>query len=243
MRTPERDARALARHRPGELHLLCIQVACAQIQIHRTLCGYRATRDDVHHPRHCAGSVEHRTAAAHDLDALDGGERDDAPLDTGQVDVVQAAAIHQHRCVLPGGRAEAAHVHGRVRAAIAVEVAGDDAGFQRQQVGKRGGWTPRDLLRGDHRHVHRTLARRVGEAAGSDDGLGGRDLAGASQQGNARRADGGQPVLHCCCLPLGARHRARAGLHGRLPDRHDHALRPPQSLRSRYEAGIRAREI
>src|SRR6185503_19177299 len=118
-----------------------------------SLTGLRSPRDDVDRAARRARAVEHRAAAAHDLDAVDGVERNGRELRRFEVALVDAQAVEQDQRVLVAGDAEAAQVDLRVLRA------GEIADLQQAELGEDlaevRGRALADVVRGDDRHSDR----------------------------------------------------------------------------------------
>jgi hypothetical protein len=83
---------------------------------------------------------------------IDAVTRQRAQIDTGDVDVVEPAAIDEHQRIVGRGRAEAAHVHHALGAVHASgEAAHLDAGLAREQILDRLAGVALDVGRRDDR--------------------------------------------------------------------------------------------
>src|SRR4029077_12536712 len=90
-------------------------VAAGTREGERTLLAWTAAaRNDVDGAACGAGAVEHRAAAAHDLDALDRFEGNRGKLRRLEIALRERQPVEQHERVLVAGNAEAAQVELRV---------------------------------------------------------------------------------------------------------------------------------
>ena len=127
----------------------------------------RAASGDVDGAAGCSRAIEHRAAAAHDLDALDRFQRDGGKLRRFEIALGETQAVHEHQRVLVAGDAEAAQVELRVlRAGEITDLQQAVLGEDVAEIGRR---ALADVVRRDHGHAHRQVASRVGKACGGDD--------------------------------------------------------------------------
>ena len=127
----------------------------------------RAASDDVDGAAGSSRAIEHRAAAAHDLDALDRFQRDRGKLRRFEIALGETQAVHEHQRVLVAGDAEAAQVELRVlRAGEITDLQQAVLGEDVAEIGRR---ALADVVSRDHGHAHRQVASRVGKACGGDD--------------------------------------------------------------------------
>ena len=126
----------------------------------------RGTGDDVDHTADRAFAIQHRAAAAHDLDALDIDQRKRRPLHAGQVVVGDAPPVDQNQRVLGAGNAKAAQIDRGRRRVVAEKIMDLDAGLLGQQVGNGFRRAAPDVFAGNHRHVDRFVIEAILEPRG-----------------------------------------------------------------------------